>query len=86
MNRNDIKSTMCQLLRLQETRVPDDAELSQVISDSFRLVETFIELQDTFGVRLTQEDLRDVKTVGEFVHVFASHMPSAPEATAVGRG
>ena len=86
MNKNDIKSRMCHLLRLQEARVSDDAELSHVISDSFRLVETFIELQDEFGLRLTQEDLRDVKTVGEFVHVFASHLPAAADAPSVGRG
>jgi acyl carrier protein len=86
MNHHDVKSRMCQLLRIPEARVSDDAELTQVISDSFRLVETFIELQDEFGLRLTQEDLRDVKTVGEFVQVFASHLPSAPSAPSYVQG
>jgi acyl carrier protein len=86
MTSHDVKSRMCQLLRLQESRVSDDAELMQVISDSFRLVETFIELQDEFGLRLTQEDLRDVKTVGEFVHVFASHLPSVAATPSLSQG
>jgi acyl carrier protein len=70
MDRSAIKARMCRLLKLPEARVPDDAVLTDIVSDSFMLVETFIELQDEFGLRLTQEDLAGVQTVGQLLQLF----------------
>jgi acyl carrier protein len=82
MDRDAIKARMCRLLKLPEARVPDDAVLTDIVSDSFRLVETFIELQEEFGLRLTQEDLRGVQTVGQLLQLFAQRLgpPARPAA------
>jgi acyl carrier protein len=74
MDRNVIKARMCRLLKLSEARVPDDAVLTDIVSDSFMLVETFIELQDEFGLRLTQQDLGGVQTVGQLLQLFVDRL------------
>ena len=43
----------------------DDAVLTDLVSDSFVLVEMVIELQEEFGVEFGHEELKDVKTVGD---------------------
>jgi acyl carrier protein len=43
----------------------DEAVLTDLVSDSFVLVEMVIELQEEFGVEFGHEELKDVKTVGD---------------------
>ena len=43
----------------------DDAELADLVTDSFALVEMVIELQEEFGVEFGHEELKDVKTIGD---------------------
>ena len=43
----------------------DEAMLTDLVSDSFVLVEMVIELQEEFGVEFGHEELKDVKTVGD---------------------
>jgi acyl carrier protein len=43
----------------------DEAILTDLVSDSFVLVEMVIELQEEFGVEFGHEELKDVKTVGD---------------------
>ena len=43
----------------------DEAFLTDLVSDSFVLVEMVIELQEEFGVMFGHEELKDVKTVGD---------------------
>ena len=72
LDKNQFKAKMASLLRQPVTKLDDDAILTNLVVESFLLIEMVIELQEEFGVRLVQEDLRDVKTVGDLVNLFAS--------------
>lgn len=52
----------------------DDIELANLVAESFALVETVISIQEELSIRLIQEDLQDVKTVGELVEACAKHL------------
>ena len=52
----------------------DDVELAGLVAESFALVETVITLQEDLAIRLVQEDLRDVTTVGELIRVCADRL------------
>jgi len=82
MDRSAIKARMCRLLKLPEARVPDDARLTDIVPDSFMLVETFIELQEEFSLRLTQQDLMGVQTVGELLQLFQDRLRPAAQPVA----
>ena len=72
LDKNQFKAKMASLLRQPVTKLDDDAILTNLVVESFLLIEMVIELQEEFGVRLVQEDLREVKTVGDLVNLFAS--------------
>jgi len=72
LDKNQFKAKMASLLRQPVTKLDDDAVLTDLVVESFLLIEMVIELQEEFGVRLVQEDLREVKTVGDLVNLFAS--------------
>jgi acyl carrier protein len=65
MNRTAIKAKMSEVLGVGEHRLADDAVLTDLVTDSFVLIDMVIELQDEFDIILVQQDLKDVKTVGQ---------------------
>jgi acyl carrier protein len=65
-----VKSKMAGLLRLPISKLRDESALTDLVAQSLALVEMVIELQEEFGVRLVQEDLKDVKTVGDLTRLF----------------
>jgi acyl carrier protein len=67
-----IRAEMARLLRQPTSQLENTTILTGLVTDSFELVEMVIELQERFMVRLTQEDLRDVKTVGDLERVLVS--------------
>ena len=52
----------------------DDIELTSLVAESFALVETVISIQEELGIRLLQEDLRNVETVGELIAACVRHL------------
>jgi len=63
-----IKSKMAAVLRQPEERLVDEALLSDLVEESFALIEMMIELQEEFGVRVfVQDDFKAVRTVGELI-------------------
>jgi len=67
-----IRAEMARLLRQPTARLETTTILTGLVTDSLELVAIVIELQERFGVRLTQEDLRDVKTVGDLERVLVN--------------
>jgi acyl carrier protein len=65
------KETLARLCRKPLAKVTDEALMTDLVSDSFALVEVVIELQEELGVRLVSEHLKGVKTVGDFARVVA---------------
>lgn len=62
---DDIRRTMAKVLELPEERVQPDAVLTDLVSDSFLLVEMAIELQEHYDVMFGQDDMRDLRTVAD---------------------
>ena len=59
-------------LGVPESRVQPDVALADLVSDSYRLVEMAIELQDDYDVIFTQADLSAVSTVGDLAELVRS--------------
>lgn len=70
MNRESVKEMMAGYLKLPVTRFADESTvLTDLVQESFILIELVIELQETYKVRLHQEDLMEVKTLGQLLDV-----------------
>lgn len=76
----EVRQRMAIFLDVSPAQLGDDARLSDVVAESFLVVQLVIELQEAMGLRITAEDLRSVETVGDFVRVFEA----APEVPAPG--
>lgn len=70
----DIRRKMAEVLELPEARVPPDAALTDLVSDSFLLVEMAIELQEHYDVMFGQDDMRDLRTVGDLAGLVHSRL------------
>ncbi|MGZ3768618.1 MAG: phosphopantetheine-binding protein [Bdellovibrio sp.] len=68
----DIKTRMSQVISAKIEMLTDEAVLQHLVSDSFILIDMVIDLQSTFNVRLDQEDLVNVQTVGDLIKVIQS--------------
>lgn len=69
-----IKQTLADVLKREPEELGDDTMLKDLVAESFALIEAVINLQEDLGIRLVQEDLRDVKTVGDLVNVCAERL------------
>ena len=69
-----IKQTLADVLKRKPEELGDDTMLKDLVAESFALIEAVINLQEDLGIRLVQEDLRDVKTVGDLVNVCAERL------------
>ncbi len=71
-----IRLKVAEVLEVPESRVSADAVLGDLVSDSFRLVEMAIELQEHFDVMFGQEDMKGLRTVGDLTELVASRLPA----------
>lgn len=55
-----------------------DTPLTRLAGDSFALVELVIDLQDEFGVQVSQAEFAEVRTLGELVAVLRGAADAAP--------
>lgn len=65
--REKIREKIAGFVNQPSGNVTDDRILTELVAESFLLVELVIELQEEFHARLMQEDLRSVKTVGDLI-------------------
>jgi acyl carrier protein len=61
-------------LGLPPASVRADQRLEDLVPSSFSLVELLIELQEQHGIRLVQDDLRQLVTVGDLVALVRSKL------------
>jgi acyl carrier protein len=58
------------MLEVEAEQVQEDKSfVSDLEVDSLSLVEFTMELEDTFGIELPEEELTEVKTIGAFVDI-----------------
>lgn len=62
---DEITARIAEVLGVAPSRVRSEVVLSELVSDSYRLVEMAIELQDDYDVIFSQADLSNVTTVGD---------------------
>ena len=77
IDKNTVKEQIATFLKQPVSRLQDDTSLTSLVVESFILVEMIIDLQDAFGLRLVQEDMKDVKTVGDLTQLFVSRAGAA---------
>ena len=70
----ELVSRIADVLGVPESRVRPEAALADLVSDSYRLVEMAIELQDEYDVIFTQADLSGVSTVGDLAELVRSRI------------
>ena len=64
-SQDEIIGRITDVLGVSAGRVRGDVPLADLVSDSYRLVEMAIELQDDYDVIFSQADLSAVTTVGD---------------------
>jgi acyl carrier protein len=57
----------------EESRFKEDLE-----ADSLDLVELVVELEDRYGIRITDEQAERIKTVGQAIDFVLAHAPAPP--------
>lgn len=75
---DDIRRRIAALLEVPEVRVTPEAELADLVGDSFRLVEMAIEIQDDYDVVFGQQDLSRLRTVGDLARLIHQRMEESP--------
>ncbi|HVK98697.1 MAG TPA: acyl carrier protein [Dongiaceae bacterium] len=69
MQRNELIGLLARLLKIDVARVTETARLTDLVADSFVLIETVVELQEELNITLVQEDLDGVVSVGQLLNV-----------------
>ena len=68
-----LRDKAVEMLEVEADAVQEDMSFVDDLEvDSLSLVEFTMELEDTLGIELPEEDLVDVKTIGAFVDVIVS--------------
>ena len=73
-SRDDVQAKMAEFLHHPVGKLQDATLLTDLVTDSMILVNMVIDLQEDFGIRLVQDDLKEVKTVGQLLDVFDRKM------------
>ncbi len=71
---DDVRRRMAEILEIPEERATPDTVLTDLVSDSFRLVEMAIELQEDFDVIIGQADMVDLRTVAQLAELVRSRV------------
>ena len=71
-DRLKVKTTIAKFLKTPAEKVQDSVLLTDLVRESMILIEMVIELQEVFSIRLIQDDLKDVRTVGNLLDVMQS--------------
>lgn len=65
VSKQEFREKIAAILRIPPDKVQDDCALTDLVSDSFALVDMVVELQEELACRLTQENLKNVRTVDD---------------------
>ena len=73
-DKDRVKEKISNFVNQPISNLEDGILLTDLVAESFVMIEMMIELQEEFGVRFfVQEDFRDVKTVGDLIVLLENH-------------
>jgi acyl carrier protein len=82
MNRDEVmakvREHLATELEVDESRIEGATRFREDLdADSLDLYELVMELEDTYGIRVSEEEAADIETVGQAVDFVCARVPSA---------